>query len=106
MAMDERPTPKEIQALVLQALFKQQCTPGNTYRPIIAVQYVTASGAIKWISLFKLGDLAIRRHIKIRAEANSFESAYRKYFRKRWYLGKQHKHEDKNRLAKYQLVFP
>ena len=102
----KRRHPKKSKHWCYKHYLKRQCTPINTYRSIMAAQYVTANGTRRWITLFKLSDLAIRRHIKIRAAANPFESAYRKYFRERWYSGKQRRRDDKNRLAKYQLVFP
>lgn len=83
---------------------KRQRTPNNTYRSILAGRYIKADGSTQWISLFKLGDLAIRRHIKIRAKANLYDSANRDYFQERWHLGELRKRGDRQRLAKYQLV--
>ena len=83
---------------------KQQRTPNDTTRRILAGKYVKADESTQWITLFKLGDLAIRRHIKIRANALPYDPAHRDYFRKRWHLGKLRKRADRERLAKYRLV--
>jgi RNA-directed DNA polymerase len=83
---------------------KRQRTPSKTNRHIMATSYVGANGTRKWISLFKLGDLAIHRHTKIRAKATPYDPDYRKYFRERWHSGNARRRGDKDRLAKYQLV--
>ena len=41
---------------------------------------LTESGKPKWLSLYKASDTPIRRHIKIKAEANPFDPAWDDYF--------------------------
>jgi len=46
-------------------------------------EYFSAKGESKSVRLFKAGDLPIRYHIKIKAEARPYDPAYDEYFAKR-----------------------
>ena len=87
-----------------QHYFKPQQTPLKTYRQILSAQYTKADGTTQVISLFKLSDLTIRRHVKIRGKAIPYDPEYREYFRNRWYRQGLRKYADQQRLVKYQLV--
>ena len=100
----KRRHPKQKKHWIYRRYLNVQQTPNKTYRRIFNGQYRKADGTTKRITLFKLGDLAIRRHVKIRAQATAYDPAYRDYFRKRWHKGKIRKQTDKERLAQYRLV--
>jgi len=85
--------------------FMSQRTPSNTYRQIFYGRYTRADGTTQRITLFKLSDLSIRRHVKIRSQAIPYDPAYRKYFRNRSYQQGLGRNTDKKRLEKYQLAF-
>ncbi len=40
-------------------------------------------GKRQWLGLFRMGDVPIRRHVKIRSEANPYHPAHRQYFKDR-----------------------
>lgn len=42
--------------------------------------YVTKTGGKRWQRLFKVSDLPIRRHVKIKGEANPYDRAWADYF--------------------------
>lgn len=45
------------------------------------------------VDLFKLGDIPIRRHVKIRGEARAYDPSFNPYFRRRW-----HEHQERRRV--------
>jgi RNA-directed DNA polymerase len=97
--------PKQGKYWLHRRYFRSQRTPSNTYRQIFYGQYSKVDGTRQQITLFKLSDLSIRRHVKIRSQATPYDPTYRDYFRKRWYQQGFKRETDKERLAKYHLVF-
>jgi len=45
--------------------------------------YARKEGEIKWVELFRLADLPVRYHTKIRSEANPYDRQYFDYFKQR-----------------------
>jgi RNA-directed DNA polymerase len=56
--------------------FATQRTPNKTYRQIFYARYARADGTTQQITLFKLSDLSIRRHVRIRMQATPYDPAY------------------------------
>jgi RNA-directed DNA polymerase len=50
---------------------------------VFGVQVATRNGKTKWVTLLKARNTPIRRHIKIRGEANPFDPAWEQYFESR-----------------------
>ena len=44
---------------------------------------VNKQGNRQWLGLFRMADVPIRYHVKVRGDANPYDSAYREYFKDR-----------------------
>lgn len=81
-----------------------QRTPKGTYRRVFTGQCVTNSGVLRRITLFKLGDLPIVRHVKIMGHVHPYSWFYWRYLRKRWHHGRNRRQADRRYLAKFRLA--
>lgn len=45
--------------------------------------YVRKEGEVKWVELFRMADIPVRYHTKIRSEANPYDQQYYDYFKQR-----------------------
>jgi RNA-directed DNA polymerase len=52
-------------------------------RSNIGTFVLNKQGERQWLGLFRMADVPIRRHLKIRGEANPYDPAYRDYFKDR-----------------------
>ena len=57
---------------------------------------VNKQGERQWLGLFRMGDVPILRHVKIRGEANPYDPVYREYFKDR--SARQRRRRDYDRL--------
>ena len=60
---------------------------------VFGVKTARASGGEKWVTLVKARNTPIRRHVKVKGEANPFDPAWDDYFEKRLRLVKEHPRE-------------
>jgi RNA-directed DNA polymerase len=60
---------------------------------------VNKQGERQWLGLFRMGDVPIRRHVKIRGEANPYDPAYREYFKDRFAQQRRRRNYDRQFLA-------
>lgn len=56
--------------------------------------------------VFKLGELPVRRHVKIRSAATPFDPAYRVYFRRRWQRQREARTLDRQVLSRVHRLDP
>lgn len=63
----------------------------------------TKDGKSQWRGLFRMADVPIRRHNKIRSEANPYNPAYRDYFREREQRQRKERNADRLLLTKTPL---
>lgn len=68
-------------------------------RWVFCAPYVTKKGEKKWHRLFKVSDLPIRRHVKIRAQANPYDRKYADYFDDRRVDQNNNRRRDRKYLA-------
>jgi len=68
-------------------------------RWVFGAPYVTKKGEKKWQRLFKVSDLPIRRHVKIKGQANPYDREYADYFDDRRVDQNNSRYRDRQYLA-------
>ncbi len=66
-----------------KAWIKSQYSSRVEGRNNIGTFVLNKQGKRQWIGLFRMADVPIRYHVKIRGEANPYDPAYREYFKDR-----------------------